>query len=409
MPIHPDAPSLRMTIVARLSQAPESSISDLNRLTYFRGRVALAAILRGLGVKRGDEVIIQAFTCIAVPEAILSLGAIPFYADVAAGSPNMDPDDLRRKIGPRTRAIVIQHTFGLPADVSRLAAVASAMDIPIVEDCAHTIASRVDGRRVGSFGAAAFYSYEASKPVFIGIGGSAVSNDAALSGVLMRDYERRYVQPSRLVQLQLDAMRLAHRVAYRPSTYWTVRAVFRAVVATGMIRGNYNKVAAVAAPGGSESAAGHVTGSPDFTLRMGDRQSALLRGELADIDRQSAHRRWVAEQYRARINAEDVAHLPLPAGAEPVFGRYPLLADDRPELLARARNAKVELADFYSTPVHPLKGDALRDVAYEPGSCPRAEWIANRIVSLPTGMQVNDAQVRRAVNCLNAYSMESSA
>ncbi len=377
---------------------------DLNHLTYFRGRVALAAILRGLGLRAGDEVLLQAFTCIAVPEAILSFGGVPRYVDVAAGSPNMDPEDLRRKIGPRTRAVIVQHTFGLPADIARLAEVARERGVPLIEDCAHTIASRINGRRVGSFGAAAFYSYEASKPIFVGIGGSAISNDEALATTLIRNYES-YNQPPRLVQLQLEAMRVAHRVAYRPSTYWTVRALYRAVVATGLIPGNYNRVTSPNESGAQRpSDNGTAQPSPDFGRRMGRRQAGLLRTAHENLETESAHRRWVGVQYRERINAKGVSHFALPSGAEPVFGRYPLMVEDRPALLDGARDARVELADFYASPVHPLRGNSLRRVAYEPGSCPEAEWMSERIVSLPTGLQVDARQVENAVRYFNRYS-----
>ena len=361
---------------------------DLTRLTYFRGRVALAAILRALGVKRGDGVLIQAFTCLALPEAVMSLGAKPKYVDVAPGSPNMDPEDLRRKIDPSTRAVVVQHTFGLPAEMAQLTAVAADVDMPLIEDCAHTLASRVDGRLVGSFGVAAFFSFEASKPVFAGVGGSAIINDPELDGVVSAGYAS-YHEPSLLVQAQVAAMFLAHRVAYRPSTYWKVRALFRALSATGLIRGNYNDVASEKGP------------AADFSRRMGRTQTGILRHALGDLDQNTAHRRQVAEQYRSRIRAPGIAHMPISPGVDAVFGRYPLLLENKRDVIAGARKAKVELADFYATPIHPLQGEALRSVHYEPGSCPHAEWISDRIVSLPTGPQVDQRQVDRAVEYLN--------
>lgn len=367
---------------------PKSDPLDLVRLTYFRGRVALAAILRGLGVRAGDEVLVQAFTCVAVPEALLSLGARPCYVDTEGKTPNMDPLDLRQKITSRTRAVVIQHTFGLPADVSRLSAVADEWGVPLVEDCAHTIDSRVNGRRVGTFGAAAFYSFEASKPVFVGIGGSAVCNDAGLAAALT-DHHAGYHEPSAAVQLQLLAMFLAHRLAYRPSTYWTVRGLFRTLVSAGFVRGNYNDLALESGP------------AADFTRRMGRSQVRLLRRALGHLDSESAHRRWVADRYRTAITGAGLEHLPLPPNVDPVFGRYPMLAEEKAEWIRGARQARVELADFYATPVHPLKGDGLRRVGYEPGSCPRAEWIADRIISLPTGPQVDRTQVERAIEYFN--------
>ncbi len=374
--------------LSNVGAAPGDRVADLTRQTYFRGRVAMAAILRGLGVRSGDDVLIQAFTCIAVPEAVLSIGARPRYVDVALGSPNMDPNDLAKKIRPETKAVVIQHSFGLPADVHQLGQVAASADIPVIEDCAHTIASTVAGRRVGSFGAGAFYSYEASKPIFVGIGGSAIANDAALEAAIASSYPE-YVEPATSTQLQLLAMFLAHRVAYRPSTYWTVRSLFRSLVKVGLIKGNYNKVEDQSGP------------AEDFTKRMGSRQHQMLRAALRRLESQSNHRKFVAEQYRSRILNSSVSHIPLEPDVDPVFGRYPMLVESKAEWIEGARNARVELADFYATPIHPLEGDELRRVGYEPGSCPNAEWIAKRVVSLPTGMQVDQRQINRAVDYFN--------
>ncbi len=348
----------------------------------------MAAILKAMGVKRGDEVLIQAFTCIAVPEAVMSLGAVPRYVDVATGTPNMDADDLADKIGPLTRAVVVQHSFGLPAAVRQLCEVANKRGVPVIEDCAHTIASTVGGRAVGTFGAAAFYSYEASKPVFIGIGGSAVANDDALRARLEAHFSD-YVAPPVATQLQLGAMRLAHLVAYRPSTYWTVRSLFRTLVAAGLIRGNYNEMGPGAEP------------SPEFGHRMGGIQKKLLLAALGNLEKQTAHRVGVATKYATRIRNDDIAHVPVAEDASPVFGRYPLLTENKSKWIEGARGARVELADFYDTPVHPLRGDALREVGYEPGSCPNAEWFSERVISLPTGPQVDGSQIDRAVRYFN--------
>ena len=361
---------------------------QLQRLTYFRGRVAMAAILRGLGVRQGDEVLIQAFTCIAVPEAVKSLGAIPKYVDVEARTPNMDARDLAAKIGPLTRAVVVQHSFGLPAKIEALCEIARAASLPLIEDCAHTISSRVNGKVVGSFGAGAFYSFEASKPVFIGIGGSAIVNDPAILKRVTADYSD-YAEPSRMTQVQLETMRLAHRVAYRPSTYWTVRGLFRALVKAGVIKGNYNKVEDTSGP------------SDDFSRRMGSIQASRLRRELRKLEANTSHRKWVANEYRSRITRPGVDHIPLEQGVDPTFGRYPLLVEDKERWIEGARDAKVELADFYDTPVHPLRGDGLRRFGYEPGSCTNAEWVSRHVVSLPTGIQVDASQIDRAVRYFN--------
>jgi perosamine synthetase len=319
----------------------------------------------------------------------MSVGARPVYVDVQAAGINMDANDLAKKVGRKTKAVVVQHSFGLPADLIQLRSVARENNLGLVEDCAHTIASTLFGQTVGTFGDAAFYSYEAAKPVFIGIGGSAISNNATITEKLERDYSS-YESPPALSQAETAGMFIAHRIAYRPATYWAVRSIFRALSAAGLIRGNYNKIADDRGP------------ASDFSRRMGDVQRRRLAQQLRTLAAQTSHRRRVASAYRARISSAGVAHIPVPKGAEPVFGRYPVFAVNKEALIERARDAKVELAVFYDSAVQPLYGASLRTVGYEPGSCPNAEWAAARIVSLPTGMNVGQREIDRAVDFLNA-------
>src|SRR5687767_9094442 len=113
------------------NETPINRAAELTQRTCVRGRVAMAPILRALAVKPGDDVLVQAFTCIAVPEAVFSVGARPRYVHVALGSPNMDAADLKEKIRSDTKAVVIQHSFGLPADVHALSNITAAAEIPM--------------------------------------------------------------------------------------------------------------------------------------------------------------------------------------------------------------------------------------------------------------------------------------
>jgi dTDP-4-amino-4,6-dideoxygalactose transaminase len=107
---------------------------------FQRGRIALYAILKALGIGSGDEVIIQAFTCVAVPCPVLATGARPVYADID-GTLNLDPSSVEARLTPRTKAIVVQHTFGIPANMDRLLRTANECGIYLIEDCCHTVAS----------------------------------------------------------------------------------------------------------------------------------------------------------------------------------------------------------------------------------------------------------------------------
>lgn len=363
--------------------------SDLTEFTYFRGRVALAAILRAMGIRRGEQVAIQAFTCVAVPEAILSVGAEPVYVDVDRGGINMDPTSLASRLTPATKVVVVQHTFGFPAPIQQIQEVAARSGTAVVEDCAHTICTTSAGKRVGRFGAASFYSFEASKPLFAGIGGSAITTDPVIAAELRHHYT--HLSPPRLsVQAAILAMYAAYRIAYRPITYWKVRRLYRALVRTGIIKGNYNKIK-------------QDRPADDFDRKMGEWQRLLLRRGLRQLEKQTAHRLWVAEQYRSMITHPQIEHISASEDTTPVLARYPLVTDRKTDLLRQATEAKVELADFYATPIHPLDAGDLPSVGYQPGCCPEAETMTQRIVSLPINLHVGAKQLRHAARFINSF------
>lgn len=145
---------------------------------FSTGRGATSATLRMAGIGEGDEVIISAFTCLAVPTAVLESGATPVYVDINPNSLNTDISAISKAITPRTRAIILQHTFGNPADINTLIEHLSNKDILIIEDCALSLGSRMDGLYLGSFGHASIFSMELSKTLSIGWGGILIINAA---------------------------------------------------------------------------------------------------------------------------------------------------------------------------------------------------------------------------------------
>jgi dTDP-4-amino-4,6-dideoxygalactose transaminase len=366
-------------------------LNGLERLTFYRGRVALYAILQGLGVGNGDEVVTQAFTCVAVPEAIMASGALPVYADIEPNGFNMDAGDLERKITPRTRAIVVQHTYGIPADMERIKYVADKADIPIIEDCCHTFVSMYKGKMVGSFGVGSFYSFEWGKPVVVGIGGSAIINESNLNEKIQLQYENyTFLSTVKLLRIQLQYF--GFKLLYRPSLYWPVRNMFHMLGSIGAAESNYNPV--------QENQV-----AEDFCLRMPKPLQRRMARKLSDLDVLTRHSRWVSNQYQSRIESNQVRHPEIPSYCDTVFARYPLLANDKDTFLEQARKAKVELADWYSTPIHPLTGKDLELVRYEAGSCPNAEKRCGQVVTLPTHMAVKEKDVERIVAFLNSKSL----
>jgi len=144
------------------------------------GTVALHLALVALGIGPGDEVIVPTLTYISSVNAIAYTGATHVFVDSLENTWQMDPDDVKRKVTPRTRAIMVVHLYGHPCDMDSLVAIAKEYDLFMIEDCAEAFGSLYKGRHVGSFGNIATYSFFGNKTITTGEGGMVVTNDETL-------------------------------------------------------------------------------------------------------------------------------------------------------------------------------------------------------------------------------------
>ena len=144
------------------------------------GTVALHLALVALGIGPGDEVIVPTLTYIASVNAIAYTGAKPIFVDSLESTWQMDPDDVRRKITPNTRAIMAVHLYGHPCDMDLLCTIAREHSLFMVEDCAEAFGSLYKGQHVGKFGDIATYSFFGNKTITTGEGGMVVTNDETL-------------------------------------------------------------------------------------------------------------------------------------------------------------------------------------------------------------------------------------
>jgi perosamine synthetase len=148
--------------------------------TVSNGTVALHLALVALGIGPGDEVIVPTLTYIASVNAIRYTGATPVFVDSLKSSWQLDPDDIKRKITPRTRALMVVHLYGHPCDMDAICTIAKDQDLFIVEDCAEAFGAKYKGRHVGSFGDIATYSFFGNKTITTGEGGMVVTNNSTL-------------------------------------------------------------------------------------------------------------------------------------------------------------------------------------------------------------------------------------
>lgn len=175
--------------VDRFERAMASYLGRKGAVAVSSGTAALEVALRTLGVKAGDEVIMPSYVCAALWLATTRAGAEPRLVDIQPRTFNLDPDLVEKSITPRTRAVLVPHLFGLPADLSRLRTLA----VPLIEDCAQTLGAGVQGTRVGTVGTVTVCSFYATKLLCAGEGGMVLADDEEIleRARAWREYDQR--------------------------------------------------------------------------------------------------------------------------------------------------------------------------------------------------------------------------
>jgi perosamine synthetase len=153
------------------------------------GTAALHLSLLALEIGEGDEVVIPSFVCPALLNAIRYVRAVPVLADINRETFNIDVRDLKRRVTRKTKAVIVPHMFGLPADIREVV----ALGVPVIEDCAQSLGSSYEGAPSGSFGALSVFSFYATKVICTGEGGMVAANDRQLLDRIrdLRDYDEK--------------------------------------------------------------------------------------------------------------------------------------------------------------------------------------------------------------------------
>lgn len=299
------------------------------------GTAAIELVLRSLGVGPGDEVITTPFTFIATAEAISLTGATPVFADIDPHTYNLDPDAAEPAITPRTRAILPVHLYGQPAAMDRLASMARHHGLALIEDAAQAHGAELNGRRAGSLGHAACFSFYPGKNLGgYGDGGAVVTDDPGLAAKVrkLRDHGRssKYVHDELGFGHRLDAL-----------------------------------------------------------------QAAILAAKLPHLDAANQARRRLARRYDELLADTDLV-LPVEApGAHSVYHLYVVRTPRRDELVAALHDEGIEAGVHYPLPLH--LQPAYQFLGYTRGTFPVAEAAAEQVLSLPLFPEMTAEQQDRVV------------
>jgi len=361
---------------------------------FFKGRVALHAILRAAGIGTGDQVLMPGYTCVVVPNAVNYTGAEPVYLDVEADTGNLDCNLLEAGIGEswqpeKVRAIIVQHTYGIPCDMDRIGDFAKRHNLLVIEDSCHALGSTWRNRQVGSMGDAAFFSSQWSKPVTTGLGGWAVANAPELQknlDAILPEYKLPGVAEAWQLELQFQAFNLLNK----PRLFWIIQGLYRTLGKFGL------------AIGSSSSSELSCELPDDYQKGMHPLQQKRLRRLLAKTDETVAIRRRNTLFIEAALTEAGLPTVKLPQNCDTVFLRYPVYVENKVEVLAEAKRLQIQLGDWFLSPIHPNL-DNWELAGYKSGTCPVAEDISRRVVNIPTGSGLNEKEIQRTVKFLARY------
>ena len=351
--------------------------TDTKPFLLSSGRASLLVLLKALGISQEDEILVQAFTCNAVVNPVLWQGGTPVYVDID-GTYNMDPEDLEKKITPKSKVVVLQHTFGTPANMEALMQIARNHKLFVVEDCAHALGATYRGKKVGTLGDAAFFSFGRDKVISSVYGGALLVHNKEVRERVARDMHT-YPHPS----YRWIAQQLLHPLVFAPITalYW--RGGRYVLVALQKFH-----ILSYAVTSGEKK--GKMSGVAPFPLP--NALAALALHQLRKIEYLNDRRRYLAQYYAKYLG--DIETRP---GA--IFLRYPMRHPLREKILTDAKQNHMLLGDWYDAPVAPRDTD-LSIMKYIPGSCPNAERAAQEIYNLPTHINLTLREARAIVSFL---------
>ncbi|MAE65760.1 MAG: erythromycin biosynthesis sensory transduction protein eryC1 [Phycisphaeraceae bacterium] len=314
-------------------------VGDAHAVGVASGTDAIELALRACGIGPGDVVLTVSHTAAATVAAIERCGASAYLVDIDPVTFTMDPRRLDEALGSGAsgiRAVVPVHLYGHPADMPAIMDVARRRELLVVEDCAQAHGARLDGRRVGTWGDAAAFSFYPTKNLgALGDGGAVVTKDDALAERLkaLREYG------------------------------WTQR---------------------------------YVSTEAGINSRLDEIQAAVLRVRLRHLDDENGRRREIAARYDEALEAASVTRPVVRAGAEHVFHQYVVRAEDRDELRRHLSDHDIGTQIHYPKAIHQQPAYA----ALPQGTLADTNDAVARVLSLPMHPHLTDEQVATVARCI---------
>jgi perosamine synthetase len=377
--------------VNRFEQAFADWLGARWAFAFWKGRVALYAILRGMGIGEGDEVILPGYTCVMDVNPIKYVGAKPVYVDIDPATYNIAPSLIEGKITSRTKLLLAQHTYGIPCEMDAIMDIAERRGVAVVEDCCLALGSKYKGRLCGTFGLAAYWSFQWNKPFTTGIGGMVTTSDVVLAGRIDAICQKEMKAPPAKAAWMLAFQRIIYRATIFPRTTALASCIFRWLTRKGVVVGSSSRTEF------------QPTMAADFFTGMSAGQGRSGLRQLKKIEANLAHRRRMKSLYDELLQGTFLSMAQLPAYMDPVLVRYPVRVADKQRAVAESPGHFIELGTWFECPLHPAE-TPMELYDYHIGMCPVAEQACRETVNLPTHRRAGQDVARRSVEFLLALA-----
>lgn len=302
------------------------------------GTDALILSLEALGIGEGDEVITTSFTFFATTESISRVGARPVFVDIDPKTFNLDVNLIKEKITEKTKAIIPVHLFGQPADMDAIMKLAQKYNLKVIEDACQAIGAEYKGKKIGSFGDTACFSFFPSKNLGgAGDGGMVVANDAQV------------FEKIRLLRQHGSSKKYCHTIL------------------------------------------GH-------NSRLDEIQAAMLLVKLKYLDLWNEKRRKNAYLYNELLKGTDVITPYEIEDIKHVYHLYVVRAKNRDSLAEKLKQNGIASGVYYPLPLH--LQEVYRDLGYQRGDLPESEKASLETLALPLYPEMSEEKVRKVVQIL---------
>ena len=318
------------TIIEDYQQKFARFLGAERAFAFWKGRVALYALLRALDVGAGDEVILPGYTCVMNVNPIKYVGARPVYVDIEPDTFNMNVNLLEEKITSKTKVIIAQHTYGYPCEMDAIMNIAGSHCIPIIEDCCLALGSKYKGRMVGTFGRAGYFSSQWNKPYTTGLGGMVITSDHELAHRIESLAANEMCCPSGREIFMLRMQLIIYRLFIYPETTAFAQRLFRYLTKKGAVVGS------------SSISEFEPVKADDFFKAMSFVQARSGIRQLGKIEENIVHRRKMTQLYDELLTAKGwKSSKDCREPAKPVMVRYPVRITEKNKALAQAAKAGV--------------------------------------------------------------------